>query len=147
MTGPSPTPPSEPDPRERYGRIFHEQGRLTVNAERAKRFNIEPWEDRTWEQREIDERGASAVAAQAVADAGIDLDALRGHRLAAVAEQDRLKAAIAQVIRLAESWKMQGGLLDVEHVAGVLLNELGPWTGDQDRSDEKGGQLPLPESP
>jgi hypothetical protein len=57
------------DPREPYGRIFHEQGRLTVNAEREKPFAVEAWEDRTDEQREIDMRGASAVAVQAVADA------------------------------------------------------------------------------
>lgn len=48
---------------ERYARLFHEQGRLTVNAERAKPFDVRPWEERTPEQKEIDLRGASAVAA------------------------------------------------------------------------------------
>jgi hypothetical protein len=56
------------DPREQYGRIFHEQGRLTVNAEREKPFRVWPWWQRTAEEKEIDMRGASAVAAQAVAD-------------------------------------------------------------------------------
>jgi len=51
-----------PDPREPYGRIFHEQGRLTVNAEREKPFHVEDWDRRTREQQEIDMRGAEAVA-------------------------------------------------------------------------------------
>jgi hypothetical protein len=59
------------DPREPLGRIFHESGRLTVNAEREKPFAIGAWEDRTNEMREIDMRGASAVAVRAVADAGL----------------------------------------------------------------------------
>lgn len=75
MTGTSTGPSS--DDRERYGRIFHEQGRLTVNAEREKPFAVDPWEDRTGEMREIDMRGASAVAVQAVHDAGLSLDACR----------------------------------------------------------------------
>ena len=46
--------------------------------------------------------------------------------------------AIGQVLRHAWSWRMQGGLLDVEHVARVLLDELGPWTGaGHERTDEK----------
>lgn len=80
------------DPRESYGRLFHEQGRLTVNAEREKPFGVEPWEDRSSEQREIDMRGASAVAAQAVHDAGLrseaeamELARYRTHRNAACA--------------------------------------------------------------
>ena len=60
------------DDREPYGQTFHEQGRLTVNAERKKPFAVGPWEDRTSEQQEIDMRGASAVAARAVHDAGFD---------------------------------------------------------------------------
>ena len=65
------------DDREPYGRIFHEQGRLTVNAEREKPFLIAAWPDRTAEQQEIDMRGASAVAVRAVADAELDLDVMR----------------------------------------------------------------------
>ena len=88
-----------PDPREPYGRIFHEQGRLTVNAERAKPFHVEGWDKRTAEQKEIDMRGASAVAAQAVHDAGLRNDrmeaqlfALGAHRAAIF---DALKVAVA----------------------------------------------------
>lgn len=55
-----------PDPREAYGRVFHEQGRLTVNAEREKPFGVQPWKGRTDEEKELDMRGASAVAAEAV---------------------------------------------------------------------------------
>lgn len=74
MTATSTGPSS--DDRERYGRIFHEQGRLTVNAEREKPFAVDPWEGRTGEMREIDMRGASAVAIQAIADAGLRLEEL-----------------------------------------------------------------------
>jgi hypothetical protein len=55
-----------PDPREPLGRIFHEAGRLTVNAEREKPFAVAEWPDRTGEQRELDMRGASAVAAAVI---------------------------------------------------------------------------------
>ena len=54
------------DPRETLGRIFHEQGRLTVNAERERPFILGEWPDRTPEQQEIDMRGAAAVAAEAL---------------------------------------------------------------------------------
>jgi hypothetical protein len=71
-----------PDPREPCGRIFHEQGRLTVNAEREKPFHVEDWDRRTSEQREIDMRGASAVAARAVSDAKLEAAAMRKRLLA-----------------------------------------------------------------
>ena len=84
---------------ERYARLFHEQGRLTVNAERAKPFYVRPWEERSEEQKEIDRRGVSAVAAAAVADAKLEntrrdaqLFALSAHRGAIF---DALKVAIA----------------------------------------------------
>jgi len=53
--------------RESLGRIVHET-RLACEAERAalegrKRFNLEPWERRTYEQQETDMRIAEAVAA------------------------------------------------------------------------------------
>jgi hypothetical protein len=52
--------------RESLGRIVHET-RLACEAERAalegrKRFNLEPWERRTYEQQETDMRMAEAVA-------------------------------------------------------------------------------------
>lgn len=89
------------DPREPYGRTFHEQGRIPVNAEREKPFNVGPWEDRTEEQREIDMRGASAVAAQAVADAGLEAAELRkrlmGWEAAGPAILEALSIAVATV--------------------------------------------------
>jgi hypothetical protein len=90
------------DPREPYGRTFHEQGRIPVNAEREKPFNVGPWEDRTEEQREIDMRGASAVAAQAVADAGLEHKRMRAQIFAldanrpAIFEALRFTAASAE---------------------------------------------------
>ena len=80
-----------PDPREPYGRLFHEQGRLTVNAEREKPFLIAAWPDRTAEQQEIDMRGASAVAVQAVADAKVEVDKMRATVMAAHSELARLR--------------------------------------------------------
>ncbi len=80
-----------PDPREPYGRIFHEQGRLTVNAEREKPFAVAAWPDRTDEMREIDMRGASAVAVRAVADARADLTAGNREIVRLRAELDALE--------------------------------------------------------
>jgi len=60
------------DPREPLGRLVHDT-RLACEAERAalegrQRFNLEPWERRTYEQQETDMRIGVAVAAQALAD-------------------------------------------------------------------------------
>ena len=84
---------------ERYARLFHEQGRLTVNAEREKPFGVEPWEKRTPEQQEIDMRGAEAVAVQAVRDAGLDNDRIRVQLLAFAAERDRV---VREMLRRAD---------------------------------------------
>ena len=91
------------DPREPLGRTFHENGRLTVNAEREKPFAVGPWEDRTDEQREIDMRGASAVAVRAVRDAGIDFAAERLNRAAEI--RKAVAAERAWVIALADTVK------------------------------------------
>ncbi len=90
---------------ERYARLFHEQGRLTVNAERAKPFNVEDWDGRTPEQKEIDLRGVSAVAAEVLRDAGIDATALglarrRLRRIAALC-RDEPSGSIATGLILA----------------------------------------------
>jgi len=50
---------------------------------------------------------------------------------------------IAQVARLAEAWRMQGGLLDAAHVAGVLLETCRPWMGEGRRSDEGEAASPV----
>ena len=60
----------ETDPREPYGRLVHEQ-RLALNAELERPFVLGAWEDRAEHQRELDMRIGSAVAAQAVKDAGL----------------------------------------------------------------------------
>jgi hypothetical protein len=58
-----------PDPREPLGRLVHDT-RLAAEAERAalegrERFNLKPWEQRTYEQQETDMRiGASVAAAE-----------------------------------------------------------------------------------
>lgn len=112
------TPPAVPDeaadPREQLGRVFHEQGRLTVNAERERPSQVEPWEGRTPEQREIDMRGASAVAAQAVRDAGLASDrrdaqlfALRSHLPAIL---DALTFAVANTDTKARARRYEAAL-------------------------------------
>jgi hypothetical protein len=55
------------DPREPLGRMVHDT-RLACEAERAaaegrERFNLKPWEQRTYEQQETDMRIGAAVAA------------------------------------------------------------------------------------
>ena len=89
------------DPREPYGQIFHEQGRLTVNAEREKPFAVGKWEDRTDEQREIDMRGSSAVAAQAVADAKVRNERLEAQVFALAAITPDLRRALIIAITAA----------------------------------------------
>lgn len=91
-----------PDPREPYGQVFHEQGRLTVNAEREKPFAVGKWEDRTDEQREIDMRGASAVAAQAVADAGLASERMKAQLFAFGAHRGAIFDALTIAIAGAE---------------------------------------------
>ena len=102
MTGTSPGPHSEPDPREPLGRLVHET-RLAHEADQAAaegrhRFNLGSWEERTDAQHELDMRIASAVAAQAVHDAGFVHGVMLGKLLAARAERDK---AVAQVADLA----------------------------------------------
>lgn len=91
-----------PDDREHYGRIFHEQGRIPVNAEREKPFAVRPWEDRTDEQKEIDMRGASAVAAQAVADAKLHNQRLEAQVFALAAHLPAIRRALTLAAAEAE---------------------------------------------
>jgi hypothetical protein len=72
-----------PDPREPLGRLVHDT-RLACEAERAAlegrlRFNLEPWERRTYEQQETDMRIGAAVAAA------------ERERLAAVIQPDQFR--------------------------------------------------------
>ena len=84
------------DDREPLGRIFHEQGRMTVNAEREKPFAVGPWEERTEEMREIDMRGASAVAARAVKDAKLRNERLEAQVFALGANLPAIRRALTK---------------------------------------------------
>jgi hypothetical protein len=102
-----------PDDREPLGRIFHEQGRIPVNAEREKPFGVLPWEDRTDEQREIDMRGAHAVAVFALTENaatwGISCTSCAGHLDRANTERERAERAGAKLAALrqqASAWAM-----------------------------------------
>lgn len=79
---------------DRYAQLIHERGRLTVNAERDRPFVIPAWGDRTEEQQELDRRAASAVAAAAVHDAGLDLAAKEMRIRQLEAEAGRLRDAL-----------------------------------------------------
>jgi hypothetical protein len=121
------------DPREPYGRIFHEAGRLTVNAEREKPFRVLPWEQRTDEEKELDMRGAAAVAVQAVADAKARNERLEAQVFALGAHLP----AILRALRMTASDD-----LHAERMADVgrdraALTALGGGEG-QERTDEKG---------
>jgi hypothetical protein len=111
-----------PDGRS-LGQVLHE-AREAGGQKRPRPWPPLPWAERERELKALDEAMAAAVAGAATAD-------LRSR----LADADN---AIGQVIRLAESWQMQGGVIDVEHVAGVLLGTLKAWTGEgQERSEEK----------
>ena len=91
-----------PDPREPLGRIVHEQ-RLAHEADRAAaegraRFNLKSWEDRTADQRELDMRIGSAVAAQAVRDAGLESERMRAQLFAFGAHMPAIRRALTVAI-------------------------------------------------
>jgi hypothetical protein len=95
------------DDREELGRLVHDT-RVAAEADRAAaegrhRFNLGSWEERTDAQRKADMRIGSAVAARAVADAGLENDRIRAQLLAfgvyRAAIFDALAAAIAGATR------------------------------------------------
>ena len=118
------------DDREAYGRIFHEQGRLTVNAEREKPFAVEPWDKRTAEQREIDMRGASAVAVRAVADAKLRNERLEAQIFALDANRPAILDALSSAVAGAEYEALA-------RPYRAALEALGAGE-TQERTDEKG---------
>jgi hypothetical protein len=95
----------DPETLDRYARAVHD-ARLSVNAERERPFSVLEWEDRTEEQKELDRRAASSVAAMAVHDADAEALELRkrlvlvGAHLPAIL--DALTARIAD-----ERWESQ----------------------------------------
>lgn len=121
------------DDRERYGRLFHEQGRLTVNAEREKPFAVEPWDKRTAEQREIDMRGASAVAVRAVADAKLRNERLEAQVFALGAHMP----TIIEALRGAGEYAAAADLPAAAKRCRDALEALGAGE-PQERTDEKG---------
>ena len=94
---PDATPPSG---RERYGRILHDE-RLAFNATLQQPQRMLQWEERGPVQREADMRGAEAVAAAAVADAGLGSEGA-----------DQAHAVVAEIRRRARVWeKLPDGAL------------------------------------
>ena len=65
--------PCDPDA---LARLVHEQ-RVAKNAEKERPFVLAAWDDRTEDQKDLDRRIASAIAARAVADAGVDATRIR----------------------------------------------------------------------
>jgi hypothetical protein len=114
------------DDREPLGRIVHEI-RLAWNAELAHPRGVLPWEQRDEGQREMDMRIGSAVAAQAVADAGLEIDRMRAQLLAFAAGRDR---TVRELKRRA-SRAVPGVVRDAWLAAADVV------AGTQERSDEK----------
>ena len=112
---------STADPREPYGRLVHEQ-RVALNAELERPFVLGAWEDRAEHQRELDMRIGSAVAAQAVADAKLDVAALEMAR--------RKLVRIAALCRDAVASTPKGGVPGVN--ADLLLALIGNDGGTGD---------------
>lgn len=99
MTGPPILPPGDPDA---LPRLVHEQ-RLAHEADRAAaegrtRFNLGTWEERPEYQRELDRRIASAVAAQAVHDAGLRNERLEAQLFALAANLPAVRRALTIAI-------------------------------------------------
>ena len=65
-----------PDDPDALARLVHEQ-RVAKNAEKERPFVLTDWDGRTEDQKDLDRRIASAVATQAVADAGVDATRMR----------------------------------------------------------------------
>ena len=119
-----------PDPREPLGRIFHEQGRMTVNAEREKPFYVLPWEGRTAEEKELDMRGASAVAVRAVADAKLRNERLEAQVLALGAHMPAILDALSSAVAGAEYEALAKPYR-------AALEALGGTGETQERSEDK----------
>ena len=103
---------TRPDLREPLGRLVHDT-RLACEADRAaaegrQKFNLAEWEDRSEHQRELDMRIGSAVAAQAVHDAGLEAVAMRKQLLAFSIHMPALRRALAVAISGSE-WEAEAG--------------------------------------
>ena len=85
------------DDREPLGRLVHEQ-RLAVNAELEHPRGLLPWEQRAPMQQELDMRIGSAVAAQAVADAGLANERMKAQLFAIGATMPAVRRALVIAI-------------------------------------------------
>ena len=117
---------TDSDPREPLGRIAHEQ-RLAFNAEMEHPRGVLPWEERHESQRELDMRIASAVAAQAVHDAGLENERMKAQLFAFGAHLPAIRRALT--IAVADS-QYEAEAKPYRAAIQAL--------GIQDRSDEKG---------
>lgn len=119
------------DDRESLGRIAHVTYRDWL-AEQVQRVHgdavqLGPWEDLTGGMREAYMRIGSAVAARAVADAGLEADRMRAQLMAFAAERDRTVRELKRRADRAVPGVVRDALLEAVDVV------LG-----QERSDEKG---------
>lgn len=94
------------DPREPYGRLVHDT-RLAHEADQAAaegraRFHLKYWEERTEAQHELDMRIGSAVAAQAVHDAGLETELVRAQILLIAANLAAIRRALTIAITVSE---------------------------------------------
>ena len=108
--------------------------RVALEAEIAARegrhrFNLGDWDDRTADQRELDMRISSAVAAQAVHDAGLEAERMKAQLFAFGAHLPAIRRALT--IAVADS-QYEAEAKPYRAAIQAL--------GIQDRSDEKGSQ-------
>lgn len=120
-----------PDDREPYGRIVHEI-RLAWNAELPHPRGVFPWEKRDEGQREMDMRIGSAVAVQAVHDAGLDGERMKAQLFTLAAHLPAVRRALTLAITEAE----------YEYEKKPYRAALHAFSGGdrQERGDEKGVQ-------
>jgi hypothetical protein len=113
--------------RERYGRILHDE-RLAFNATLQQPQRMLPWDQRAPIQREADMRGAEAVAAAAVADAGLGSEGA-----------DQAHAVVAEIRRRARVWaELPDGPLakagrELTELTGGGARASRPWTAADER--------------
>jgi hypothetical protein len=108
--------------------LVHEQ-RRAKNAERDRPFGLVEWEDRTEDQKDLDRRIASAVAARAVADAKLDADRMRAQLLVLAAHFPAFRRALEAAIELADARHAREYRAALEALGGGET---------QERSGEKG---------
>lgn len=119
-----------PDDREPLGRIVRETWVAWAREQyRPKPSWLLPWEELDNGQREVDMRIASAVAAQAVHDAGLECERMRVQLFAFGAHLPAIRRALT--IAVADS-QYEAEAKPYRAAIQAL--------GIQDRSDEKGSQ-------